>query len=120
MYPMVPKVSLLCSVSENFKKSNGIIYNKAKANADLKIYRYPCLHVKKIYRRFCIIEHLLSGLCAPKIYEMFVYKIQNQLNFSKISLLFVKSSTSRVNKPRILGIKNAKRLGYCFYAKPKT
>ena len=35
MYPKVAKMSLSQSATENLKSSNGIIYNKGKANADL-------------------------------------------------------------------------------------
>ena len=66
MYPKVPKISLLWSATENFKSSNGIIYNKGKTNADLwNVYRYmTCLFTN----------------------------IQKQMNFAKNSLLFKKNS----------------------------
>ena len=41
--------------------------------------------------------------------------IQKQKNMLKSSLLFRKTTTSRVNNSRILRIKNAKFSGYCFY-----
>ena len=60
-------------------------------------------------------QHVLFELCAPEIYEIFVYKHTETIEYAKNSLPFKKIQTSRINNSRILRIKNAKRLGYCFY-----
>ena len=79
MYLKVPKISLLRSAAENSKSSNGIIYNKGEANADLwNVYRYmKCLFIN----------------------------IQKQMNFAKSSLLFIKKRKLHEITREFLGLR---------------
>ena len=73
--------------------------------------------IEKYYVEDLILKHLLFfKICACEICEEFVYKHSETIEYFKKLAYFLRNfQTSWVNNSRILMIKNAKFLGYCFY-----
>ena len=59
---------------------------------------------------FCFLRY-----AHPKYVKCLFTNIHKQWNVLKISLIFTKIQTSRVNNSRVLRIQNAKFSGYCFH-----
>ena len=73
--------------------------------------------ISKQYVKDFALKHLfLYEICAHEICEKFIYKHSETIEYVKnFAYLLRNLQTLRVNNSRILRIKNAKFLGYCFY-----
>ena len=73
------------------------------------------------YVEYFILKHLvLFELCAREMYEKFVYKHSETIEYVKTLNAFLRNlQTLQANNSRILRIKNAKFSGYCFYMNTK-
>ena len=72
--------------------------------------------MKQCVEGFTFKHLLLFETCAREIYEKFVYKHLQTVEYVKKLAFFLRNlQTSWANNSRILRIKNAKFSGYCFY-----
>ena len=73
------------------------------------------------YVEYFILKYLLLfEICAREIYEKFVYKHSETIEYVKtLPDLLRNLQTLQANNSRILRIKNVKFLGYCFYMNTK-
>ena len=73
--------------------------------------------MSKQYNEDFTIKHLLlSEICAREIYEKFVYKHSETIEYVKKFAYFLRNlQTLRTNNSRIPRIKTAKFSWYCFY-----
>ena len=84
----------------------------------MKFYWHLRLHIKLICRRFCIIRPLTFEMHPSEMYEMFVYKHTETIEYvKKVACFLRKLQTLRVHNSRILRIKNPKFSGYSFNMK---
>ena len=83
----------------------------------MKIYQYLRVYIKIICRRFRII--ILSTfwdiIRTREIWYVCLQTYRKNRICYKVAYFLRKIQTSRVNKSRILGCKNVKFSGYCFY-----
>ena len=86
-------------------------------NKDMKILQYIQLYIKKQYNTDYALQHLsLFEICAVKIWEKFVYKLTETIEYVKNQPTFLgKIETLRVNNLTIRRIKIATFLVYYFY-----
>ena len=101
--PIIHKIQFLSSFKDTpmriWKSANIFVFMSKQYNED-----------------FTIKHLLLSEICAREIYEKFVYKHSETIEYVKKFAYFLRNlQTLRTNNSRIPRIKNAKFSGYCFY-----
>ena len=85
--------------------------NQRYNNADLNICQYICLHLKITCWKF----HIKTPFTFWDMRTWDRWNVCLQTLRNKLAYFLRNLQTSRANNSRILGIKNAKFWGYCYY-----
>ena len=64
-------------IFENSMKLPDVTQRLRYTNVDMKIYRYPRLHIKVICRRFHILAPFTFGICKLKMFVIIVKLLKN-------------------------------------------